>query len=213
MNNLAEEKSWQQTKSANTRSTILNAAIKCFYELGYNNTTTEKIAQEAGVSRGAMLHHFSSRKELIRAAVDQLHKQRLRLFEEQELDVQSEAEHTLIEEGIDAYWKQLCTPPFVVFHELQVASRTDEELRAVMVPAMEEFEESLRSVVERVFPDLALSEEFITANMLTQYLLEGMAVNGKTRGPVPERMVAWLKDQLRTMFQDVARINRKSASR
>ena len=48
-------KTWQQTKSKNTRNTILDAAIECFYKFGYNNTTTEKIAIEAGVSRGAML--------------------------------------------------------------------------------------------------------------------------------------------------------------
>jgi hypothetical protein len=47
----------QQTKSQNTRNTILDAAIRGFYRFGYNNTTTEKIANEAGVPR-AMLHHF-----------------------------------------------------------------------------------------------------------------------------------------------------------
>jgi len=40
-------KSWQQTKSENTRHVILDAAIQCLYDLGYNNTTTEKIPRQA----------------------------------------------------------------------------------------------------------------------------------------------------------------------
>ena len=207
------EKSWQQTKSENTRLAILDAAIQCFYDLGYNNTTTEKIAGQAGVSRGAMLHHFPSRTELIRAAVSHLHRQRLQLFEEQDNRIQQNAQHSLIEEGIDAYWQQLHSPVFVVFHELQVASRTDPELRAVMIPAIKEFENSWVKVSRSVFPDFSLSDEFVTANLLTVYLLEGMAVSGASSGPAPKRMIAWLKGQLRTMLRDVERVDRNSARR
>ncbi|MFP6802694.1 MAG: helix-turn-helix domain-containing protein, partial [Pseudomonadales bacterium] len=48
------DKTWQQTKSENTRAAILEAALACFYDLGYGATTTEKVAKRAGVSRGAM---------------------------------------------------------------------------------------------------------------------------------------------------------------
>ncbi len=56
-----------------TRDRILDAAINCFVELGYTNVTTAKVASSAGVSRGAMLHHFPSKTELIQAAVEYLH--------------------------------------------------------------------------------------------------------------------------------------------
>ena len=56
-----------------TRDRILEAAINCFVELGYTNVTTAKVASSAGVSRGAMLHHFPSKTELIQAAVEYLH--------------------------------------------------------------------------------------------------------------------------------------------
>jgi AcrR family transcriptional regulator len=206
-----QEKSWQQTKSENTRFTILDAAIQCFYDLGYNNTTTEKIAKKAGVSRGAMLHHFPSRVELIRSAVSHLAKKRLELFEDQESVIQEGKEHSLIEEGIDAYWQQLQSPLSVVFNEHQFASRTDPELRAVMIPAMKEFQNSWRKAAVRIFPDFAMSEEFNAANMLTVFLLEGMAVNNPADGPIPKLMMPWLKNQLRNMFTDVQRVDRKSA--
>jgi AcrR family transcriptional regulator len=68
-----EDISWQAQKSAMTRDRILDAAINCFINLGYTNVTTAKVASTAGVSRGAMLHHFPSKTELIQAAVEYLH--------------------------------------------------------------------------------------------------------------------------------------------
>jgi AcrR family transcriptional regulator len=71
---------WQAQKSAMTRDAILDAAIDCYVTLGYAQTTTAKIADKAQVSRGAMLHHFSSKTELVRASVEHLHHQMLELF-------------------------------------------------------------------------------------------------------------------------------------
>ena len=209
-------KTWQQTKSENTRHSILDAAIRCFYEFGYNNTTTEKIAKEAGVSRGAMLHHFPSRSDLIKASVRHLNEQRIALYRSEESDIQDGAEHSLVEEGIEAYWNQLNTPAFVVFHELQVAARTDPELLEVMIPATEEFDRLGLEATRELFPDLAMSEEFMRAHHLSLYLLEGLAANRFTRntGPMAEELLVWLKGELRRSFQDVlGSLDRESAKR
>jgi AcrR family transcriptional regulator len=209
-------KTWQQTKSENTRHAILDAAIRCFYKFGYNNTTTEKIAKEASVSRGAMLHHFPSRAALIKASVRHLNEQRIELYRREESVIQEGAEHSRVEEGIDAYWNQLNTPAFVVFHELQVAARTDKELREVLIPAIEEFDRLALEATRELFPDLAMSEEFRRANSLSMYLLEGLAANRFTRdpGPVADELLEWLKKELRRSFQDVlTSLDRESAKR
>ena len=209
-------RTWQQTKSQNTRTTILDAAIRCFYRFGYNNTTTEKIANEAGVSRGAMLHHFPSRADLIKAAVLHLNDKRLELFKREESTVQSDATHSRVEEGIDTYWRQLNTPYFVVFHELQIAARTDPELYAVLIPAIEELDRAWAVTVREVFPDLALSPEIIRANWLTLLLLEGMAANLHTRKltKVSDDLLEWLKAELRRLFGDVlTSLDRESAKK
>ena len=209
-------RTWQQTKSQNTRNTILDAAIRCFYRFGYNNTTTEKIANEAGVSRGAMLHHFPSRADLIKAAVLHLNEKRLEMFKREESTVQSDATHTRVDEGIDIYWAQLNTPYFVVFHELQIAARTDPELDAVLIPAIEELDRAWAITVREVFPDLAQSPEIIRANWLTLLLLEGMAANLHTRKltKVADELLAWLKTELRRSFNDVlTSLDRESAKK
>lgn len=210
-NQVASEKTWQQTKSENTRAAILDATIDCFFELGYGNTTTEKVAKQAGVSRGAMLHHFPSRIDLVRAAVVHLNQRRLQLYTAQELKIQEDAEHTQISEGIESFWGQLKTPLYTVFHELQVAARTDDDLKEVLEQTSREFDRAWLQATENVFPDLALSEEFIMANRVTKYLLEGMAANGHIEGDIPGKLVPWLIDRLEEMFEDVKEVDRQSA--
>ncbi len=207
-------KTWQQTKSENTRTAILNAAIDCFYRLGYANTTTENIAQAAGLSRGAMLHHFATRFELIKASIEHLTAQRLETYvREGEAAQRSDPTQTDIDDGIDVYWQQLNTPAFIVFHELLIASRTDPELREALMPAHARFRDAVFASSKRVFPDLARSEAFLRANILTRYLLEGMALARiNETGPLPtDHMLDWLKATLKAEFSDVLPATRSAA--
>jgi AcrR family transcriptional regulator len=196
---------WQQTKSQLTQTAILQAAVDCFFEYGYARTTTDHISRKAGVSRGAMLHHYPSRFELISATVAFLNQQRLEMFAREENAAQQGAQYTRIEEGIDAYWSQLNTPAYIVFHELTIAARTDSELAAVIKPAVETFAAAWYEAVKDIFPDLARSEAFERANYLTKYLMEGMAfARACGMEKVPETaMLNWLKEELKRSFQDV----------
>ena len=123
-----EDISWQAQKSAMTRDRILDAAINCFVELGYTNVTTAKVASSAGVSRGAMLHHFPSKTELIQAAVEYLHDKLLQDYTRRVSSIPAAWKGKKRRRGgLDAYWEHLTGDLFVVYHELCVASRTDPE--------------------------------------------------------------------------------------
>jgi AcrR family transcriptional regulator len=209
----ADGKTWQQTKSENTRSAILDAAIDCFHDVGYAATTTEQVARRAGVSRGAMLHHFSSRAELVASAVAHLNAKRLALFQREETRIQRNARHTRVAQGIDSYWRQLNSKLFVVFHELQVAARTDPNLERILAPAIAEFDRRWLEMVENVFPDLSQSRNFVLGNFLTLFLLEGMAVNYLRR---PGKWGKLLRDDLKRrlvdeLFVDVTEVDRRTA--
>ncbi len=201
----AEPESWQQTKSRQTRESILQAAVDCFYERGYSNTSTENIAQRAGLSRGAMLHHFPTRAALISATVEYLNTTRLAMYRDAEQAAQAGAEYTRVEEGIDSYWQQLNTPTFIVFRELQVAARTDPELAKVLQPELARYRNAVLEQSRTLFPDLALSESFERANYLSRYLLEGMAIAHATESGAGHEdiLLPWLKRELRRSFQDV----------
>src|SRR3954466_10209016 len=62
----------QEERSASTRALLLDATIDCLIEVGYSATTTTVIAERAGVSRGAQLHHYPTKAELVAAAVEHL---------------------------------------------------------------------------------------------------------------------------------------------
>jgi AcrR family transcriptional regulator len=51
-----------------TRGRILDAALACFTELGYEQTTIARIRERSGVSNGALFHHFPT-KEAIAGAL------------------------------------------------------------------------------------------------------------------------------------------------
>jgi AcrR family transcriptional regulator len=62
----------QAVRSARTRGALLDAARRLFAEKGFAATGREEIAAQAGVTRGALYHHFASKTELAAAVVEQL---------------------------------------------------------------------------------------------------------------------------------------------
>src|ERR1700693_2418964 len=68
----------QEERSAETRRRLLDATVACLFERGYAGTTTTEIAVRAGVSRGAQLHHFPRKDELVVSALEHVFELRLR---------------------------------------------------------------------------------------------------------------------------------------
>src|SRR5712675_230963 len=59
----------QAERRAATRTALLDAAIDCLVAEGYANTTTRRIAERAGLTPGALQHHFVSKAELLGQAI------------------------------------------------------------------------------------------------------------------------------------------------
>jgi len=151
-----EKASWQEQKNAMTRASILEAAIQCFVKYGYKNTTTSRIAEEAGVSRGAMFHHFPSRDEVIKGAVFYLQEKRLKeykvIISEVHATPQNGVTSAVVKEAIRATWKHFNLPSFFAYNELFVASRTDRELAKIFYPQQKMFEQQLLETLKAIYP-------------------------------------------------------------
>lgn len=65
-----------------TRNLLLDAALAVFSRQGYADTRLDDIAQEAGVTRGAIYHHFGGKVELYRALVQERFARANRVWEE-----------------------------------------------------------------------------------------------------------------------------------
>lgn len=176
----AEGPGWQQRKSAQTRMTILEAAIDCLKDHGYARTTTQLIAQTADISRGAMLHHYATKQDLIASLIDYAFYKRMENFLAR-ITRLSEDERVQRQAGIELYWKSLLTREFAATLELSMAARTDPELRAILLPKHQAYDRIERETVKRVFPEwqkdaqrYELAMDFCIAAM------EGLLINRDT---------------------------------
>ncbi len=191
---------WQAQKSASTRTQIIESAIKCLVELGYARTTTAVIADKAGLSRGAMLHHFPSKMDIVRAAVDYLHAKRLRAMRKSMAKEPSDGDHVKL--GVQSYWTHVKHPWFVAFFELAVAARTDKELAAILFPAQEAFEREFYTTTLDLFPEWKRKgEKFLLGFDLTRYVMEGMAISFLTHKETErdQRVLRYLEEKLKEL--------------
>src|SRR5262245_43144086 len=100
----------QEERSAATRERLLEATVDSLVELGYARTTTIEVAERAGLSRGAMLHHFPSKAALVAAAVRHLATARISAF------IASAAQAPMgknaVDTVIDLLWEQFTSRHF-----------------------------------------------------------------------------------------------------
>lgn len=66
----------KQDRSRVTRQRLLQAAVDCLAEHGWAGSTVSVVAERAGVSRGAVQHHFPTREDLFTAAVEYVAEER-----------------------------------------------------------------------------------------------------------------------------------------
>ncbi|TAJ20525.1 MAG: TetR/AcrR family transcriptional regulator, partial [Dehalococcoidia bacterium] len=61
------DRSRKAEQADRTRANLLQVARSLFAERGYAGTATEEIVQQAGVTRGALYHHFRDKRDLFEA--------------------------------------------------------------------------------------------------------------------------------------------------
>jgi AcrR family transcriptional regulator len=194
------EMGWQAQKSAATRKQIISAAIRCIVESSYSKTTMMKISEKAGLSRGATLHHFPTKMDIIRAAVDYLHEKRLQAFRRSIKEIPEGAD--MAHMAVQAYSAHLDHPIYVALFELSVAARTDNELKEILVPAQLAFDREWYQTAWDLFPEWHSDRKsFDLALNLSQQLMEGMTISNFThaRQIDKQQLLDYLKEKVREL--------------
>src|SRR5450755_683761 len=123
----------QQQRRDETRRALLDATVESLIEVGFARTTTLEVQRRADASRGALLHHFPSKTELLVAAVD--HLAEMRAAELKVLAAGLPDGRSRTDAVLELLWQCFSGTFFQVAMELRTAARTDPELRPVLTSA------------------------------------------------------------------------------
>lgn len=170
----------QAERSERTRELLLDATIECLVELGYARTTVQEICQRAGLSRGAQQHHFTTKAELMTAALEHLF-QRLSneiLAATTELPTGTGR----IEAGIDLLWRAYSGTLSTAAVELWVAARTDPELRSTLLPVDRSLGHATLEFYREIMGATVDDERLKTLVLLTVNMVRGLALDAMIGG-------------------------------
>jgi AcrR family transcriptional regulator len=122
----------QEQRSRAMRARLMDATIECLVERGFGGTSTTLISERAGVSRGAQLHHFPTKNDLVVAAVEHLTEVRGAELAARAAEIPRGPHRTRA--VLRMLGDHFASPVFIAALELWVAARTDPALLAAVSP-------------------------------------------------------------------------------
>ncbi|MCL4686521.1 TetR/AcrR family transcriptional regulator [Myxococcota bacterium] len=182
----------QEERSTETRARLLDATIESLIDVGYAHTTTTAVCARAGLSRGAQVHHFPKKQDLVVSAVAHLATRRADELRGRaaELPAAASAEHRL-GSLLSLAREALSGPLFLAALELWVASRTDVELHRALVRFERAAGRGLVDLWRDVAGPLADAARFDAVLELTMHLARGLALQQLLRRDDTARMRAF----------------------
>lgn len=168
----ASQRRTQAERSATTQARLLDAALVCLVEHGYGGTTTTVVADHAGVSRGAQLHHYPTRAALVAAAVQHLYERLTGAYQDGFARLPRRGR---LRAAIELLWSMFADPRYAAVLELFTAARTDAELRAHLRPIAERHEANVARLARQYFPAAAARPDFDITLRLVLDAMQGMA--------------------------------------
>lgn len=201
---LAPARRTQAERSDATRVRLLDATLELLVEVGYARTTTQAVAERAGLSRGAQLHHFPTKADLVVSAVRHLATKR-------DQEIRFEYAPTDESRDLNRVLASLSTgyrgPLFLAALELWVAARTDPELREAVMPIEREIGLRVRDLCRELIGGGRTDRQARIAADLTLDLLRGMGMNTLLHPPEAAqrrftRMLAVWRTTLTTLLDE-----------
>jgi AcrR family transcriptional regulator len=164
----------QAERRSVTRMALLQASNACLVDEGYANTTTRRVAERAGVSPGALQHHFADKSELLSEAVRHLRAQIANEMLAQGLPDARSLEERL-EQLLDQIWAMRKGPLFQAQAELLIAARTDPKLRATLADMQHELATMNAAATAILFPEMSDQPGFMQVIDTAQATIRGLA--------------------------------------
>lgn len=130
----ARNRRTQADRSGEMRARLVRATVESLVERGYARTTTVEVCRRAGVTRGALHHHFADLPDLLVAAMSDTYE---RFF----LAPARTRPFASLEAWIDDAWTRLRRPAFKAVIEVWLAARNEPALGRALRPAIERYKQ------------------------------------------------------------------------
>lgn len=175
----------QQQRREETVARLLDAGIETIVEIGYAKASAAVIARRAKVSDGALFRHFPTMSDFMAATAHEVARRQLELFAKRAADIPAEQPPM---ESVLAVLRDITgNDTNAVMHELVVAARTDEKLRAALQKTFDEYVANIYALARTVPVAEQIAEgELVAALAIMINTFDGAALFRPVLGPQPE---------------------------
>lgn len=181
VNDSGARRTHAQRSSAMKRK-IIDAAIVCFDKYGYAQTSLQKITDEADVSRGAILHHFATRADVIEAVAESA---ALRQIKDINDYLKQHATTDNIYENLTyAAWWAMQKPSGMALLEVLIGACTDPEVDARVKARLEKIAEGEREGLWRAAEAFGLEDKqsMLKIGHLHRATMRGLLIEKRIAG-------------------------------
>jgi AcrR family transcriptional regulator len=147
----------QEERSTLTRRLLVNAAIRVVQDLGYANLTISRVAARAGLTNGAMQHHFASRDDLVIAILDAVYPVLEMSFEDIGLRKSTISER--VSAFVDPLWQIYSRPEYLVIWDIAFGTRGDVSLAEKLKKYQRDISARIRRQLTASFADVGLTAQ------------------------------------------------------
>ncbi len=195
----AKRRRTQEERRNATQTALLEATIFCLGRDGYAATSISSIIKQAGVSRGALLHHYPAKNELIAHAILHFYRQRLARFKQQLLGADTSAlsleDRLMVLRADFATWYHTAL-------EIEVAMRTNEEVARIEKSLSALDHEEMSREYEQLFPEFAATANPRELVGIACYLMRSIA--GADSVSKADRQFTICADMIRTYLTAIS---------
>lgn len=124
----------QTDRSETMRQKLIDATTQSLIEVGYSKTTAVEVCLRAGVTRGALFHHFDNLTALLAMTMSDIYDRHF-------LSNSGAVNVTSLDQWIEVAWTKLQRPEFKAVIEIWLAARNEPKMAGILMPAIIKYSE------------------------------------------------------------------------
>ena len=175
----------RREKSEAMRRRVSEAAVERLSAFGYHRTSLGKIAERAGVSQGALQHHFPTKEDLVAAVSRHILERSVEWFSLARLDL-ARGEDAFGDVVRRSWREQFRSDDYAALLEILSACRTDAKLLARIRPELDRWRGAIDAELSELLPStprtareldaiLSISRAMMTGLLIHDQLLKDEA--------------------------------------